>query len=179
MARAATFRIAACVLVVGACSGKDPYAPGEPVGTFHVTAKLASSTCGQTPDPWEFDVRLRHDASTLYWVQGGAPVQGAVDASSHAVLTTRDVHVVRDADAKTKTPACIVTRADTLDVVLTAGGGAPVDLSSADAFAGSLTYGFAPDGQSDCTDQVGTTFATLPCDVRYDVTAARTRTDAR
>jgi hypothetical protein len=168
-----------CVLLAGACSGKDPYAPGASVGVFHVAGRLVSSTCGATPNPWEFDVRLRHDASTLYWVQGGAPIQGHVDPQAHAVLTTRDLHTVREADAKTKTPACVVSRTDTLDVVLTAGGAAPADLATTDAFKGSLAYRFAPEGDADCGDQVGSTFASLPCDVVYEIAGNKTRPETR
>ena len=69
------------LLALPACSGKDPYNPGTPLGTFHVTANLTQSSCGPVPDPWEFDVRLSHEGTTLFWVQGGAPISGIVDRS--------------------------------------------------------------------------------------------------
>ena len=161
------------LFVVAACSGKDPYAPGDPVGVFHVSGKLVSATCGETPNPWEFDVRLRHDRSTLYWVQGGAPIQGPIDPSAKAVLTSSSQHTVRDADPKTKTPACVVARTDTLEVSLTTAGAKSSDIATTDGFTGTLVYRFEPDS-GDCAEEVGKTFKALPCEVSYEVSGAKT-----
>lgn len=169
----ATATIAA--VAAAACTGKDPYNPGTPLGTFHVTAKLATSSCGAVPDPWEFDVRLSHEGSTLYWVQGGAPISGIVDGTARAMLKASDQHELRAANAKTKAPACSVVREDQLDVAL---AGATeerlADLKDATRFAGKLVYRFTPTSGSDCTDQtteLGGDFAALPCEVSYDVAA--------
>jgi hypothetical protein len=170
--------LAALAALVPACTGKDPYNPGEPIGAFHVTAKLAQTSCGPTPDPWEFDVHLRHDATTLYWVQGGLPVSGKIDAS-HATLSASVSTTLRDANAKTKLPACVVTRADTVEVSLEQGDGPASDPSTADAFTGSIAYKFQPSADSDCSDQLtetGGDFAALPCDVSYTLVAKRTGT---
>ena len=151
-----------------ACSGKDPYKPGEPIGTFRVTSKLTKSTCGSVPDPWEFDVRLRREGTTLYWVQGGAPIQGKVDTQSRAQLASELTQVLRPANERTKTPSCAVTRTDLLDVVLAPGG----DIAKTDRFTGTLAYRFTPTSESDCSDQLLTTggdFETLPCEVTYSV----------
>lgn len=159
------------------CSGKDPYRPGESLGAFHVTGKLVASSCGPTPDPWEFDVRLRHERSTLYWVQGDAPLSAQVDAAARAVLKATTSQTVRDADARTRTAACMLTRSDEVDLVL-APLAAPVnDVAGATSFKGTLTYRFAATEGSSCEDQladVGGDFATLPCDVKYELSATRT-----
>jgi len=151
-----------------ACSGKDPYKPGEAVGTFHVTSKLTKTSCGTVPDPWEFDVRLRHEGTTLYWVQGGAPIQGPVDTQLRAQLKSETTQVLRQADPRLKTPSCAVTRLDTLDVTLTPSG----SIAGAQKFTGTLAYRFQPTSESDCGDQLLTTggdYEALPCDVAYTV----------
>ena len=55
------FTVLAGAFVATACFGKDPTNPGVEVGTFHVKASLTASTCGQPPNPWEFDVRINRD----------------------------------------------------------------------------------------------------------------------
>ena len=166
---------AVAILAVGAtcaaaCSGKDPYNPGTPLGTYHVVGKLLANECGDgtgAPATWEFDVRLARDQSTLYWVQGGLPVQGQLDAHAHATMTSSDVHKVHDADPKQGIAYCGIVRTDALDVTM------PTD----DAFHGTLAYQFTVDDGADCTDQLvdaGGTFTALPCATRYDLTGART-----
>jgi hypothetical protein len=164
----------ALLLAFGAaCSGKDPYSPGTKLGTFHVTAKLTQTTCGATPDPWEFDVRLNHDGSTLYWIQGGAPVEGRVDTAAKAQLKSETTHSVRAADPRTKMAACSIARADILDVVLSSADTKPTtDPGTTASFAGGLVYSFTPTEGSDCVDQLTSTgggFDALPCEVRYDI----------
>ncbi len=176
-------RLACGALALGAafgapgCFGTDPYAPGEGLGIFRVNGTLVTTTCGTTPNPWAFDVRLRFEKNTLYWVQGGAPIAGSVDAAAHTSLTSTNVLDIRPADARTKTAACSMSRQDVVDVVL-----APVtlpvdDLAGVTSFSGTLTYHFAPTEGSDCSDQVtdsGGDFTALPCDVRYTLAGERT-----
>ena len=162
----------ACALP--ACSGKDPYSPGTKLGTFHVTAKLTQTTCGATPDPWEFDVRLNHEGSMLYWVQTDAPpIEGQVDASARTQLAAELVLEVRPADVKAKREACTIARRDVLAVTLADANAQPTsDPALLQSFTGSLVYTFTPTSGSDCSDQVtasGGDFATLPCEVRYDL----------
>jgi len=162
------------------CSGHDPYRPGESVGAFHVTSKLVSTTCGPTPDPWEFDVKLRHDATTLFWVQGDAPISAQVDGAARAVLKTSVVSTVRAADAKTQTAACMMSRSDVVDLVLApskAPAMAAADVAAATSFKGTLAYQFTVVEGSSCEDQLtesGGDFATLPCSVSYEIEAKRT-----
>ena len=174
--------VLAIATIVGGsgCSGHDPYRPGEPVGVFHVTSTLVSTTCGPTPDPWEFDVKLRHDATTLFWVQGDAPISGQLDRTARAVMKTSVVSTVRPADAKTKTAACMMARSDLVDLVL-APATAPVmttaDVSAATSFKGTLSYEFNVVEGASCEDQLtesGGDFAKLPCSVSYGISATRT-----
>jgi hypothetical protein len=173
----------ATVASVG-CSGKDPYRPGESIGVFHVSGKLVASSCGATPDPWAFDVRLRHDATTLYWVQGDAPVSALLDATAKAVLTSSATLTARAATANAV--GCTMARTDTVELVL-APVSTPVtvtastEVTSATSFTGSLKYHFAASEGSLCDDQLadnGGQYAQLPCDVQYELAGARTG-DAR
>lgn len=153
-------------LVLLACAGKDPYNPGTALGTFHAKAALTDASCGgNPPNPWEFDLKLSQDKSNLYWVQGGLPVQGTLDAAGHFTLSQASTSQVSAAD-KTH-GACLITRTDTLAGDLADGG-------VANGFSGTLTYGFAPTDGADCVAQIGGTFNALPCAIRYDLTAVRT-----
>lgn len=162
-------------LAPAGCSGTDKYSPGTKLGTFHVHAALASTSCGAARDPWEFDVRLSHDGSLLYWVQGGAPVQGRVDREGRATLEAEVVEELRAADPKRRTTSCTVARKDRLTIALRdADGAEAADPATATAFAGALVYTFAATDGSDCADQVaagGGDFDALPCELHYDVTA--------
>lgn len=160
------------------CGGKDPYNPGTKLGTFHVSAKLTSSTCGKPPNPWEFDVRLNHDGSMLYWIQGGAPIQGSISAAAKSELEAKTVYDLRAADEKKKLAVCSVSRSDRLSVTLNGADAKPVlDPSQTAGFSGGLSYSFSPTDGSDCTDQlsdVGGGFDALPCQVDYDLTGTLT-----
>ncbi len=177
MARLLRGKATAAFLVLGAlavgCTGKDPFNPGDSIGTFHVTGALVSSTCGTTPNPWQFDVKLRHDAvSKLYWVQGGAPISGGIDPYARSIMKASETREARAADPKTKRAACTLVREDNLDVVL-----APVttplqDGSGASSFKGTMKYRFSPVPGSECDDQLletGGDYAALPCEVTYDI----------
>jgi hypothetical protein len=176
--RSAHVIVVATLLVTAvACSGKDPYDPGMHVGTFHVEAALASTTCGATPNPWQFEVRLNADGSTLYWIQGGAPVSARMDGAAGAQLTSGVVQEVRGADPKARRAACSIARTDLVALSLATADAEPaIDPLLAASFAGTLVYTFAPTQGSDCADQVasaGGGFDALPCEVRYDLSGTR------
>ncbi|MDB4942774.1 MAG: hypothetical protein JWP97_2308 [Labilithrix sp.] len=163
-------------LGLASCTGTDPYRPGQSIGVFHVTAALKSSSCGATPNPWEFDVRLRHELSRLYWVQGDRPISATVDAASHATLKATSTQTVREAAGKTA--ACAMQRDDVVDVTLSGVTTNPtVDLAPADAFLGTMSYHFTAVEGSSCDDQLsaaGGDFDALPCDIAYELKAKRT-----
>ena len=159
------------------CSGKDPYRPGDALGTFHVTAQLVSTTCGSRPDPWQFDVRLRHERNTLYWVQGDAPVSGQVDGAARTVLRWAATQTLRPADPRSHRAACTMERSDVASLVLSPVVVPATDLGPTTAFKGTLAYHFDATAGSDCEDQLATSggdFTVLPCDLRYDVDGVRT-----
>ncbi len=163
--------------VVAACSGKDPYSPGTQLGTFHVTAKLTHTSCGETPDPWRFDIRLNHEGSTLYWVQTDAPpIEGRVDSTARTQLQAEVVKEVRAADPRTKRDGCTIARSDVLALTLVGPDAQPTsDPSLTTSFSGTLVYTFAPVAGSDCADQLMSTdgdFDALPCEIHYDLTGA-------
>ncbi len=163
------------------CGGKDPYRPGESLGAFHVVGKLVATSCGATPARWEFDVRLRHDRTTLYWVQGDAPISARVDASASVTLTASATQTMRTADARSKRSACTMARNDVVAIALAPLDMPVTDLAGTTTFAGTLAYHFAPTEPSACEGQladVGGDFAALPCDVKYEVAGIRTG-DAR
>lgn len=167
---------AAALSIAAACSGKDPYSPGTKLGTFHVTAALTHTSCGATPNPWEFDVKLNHDGSTLYWIQGGAPIEGRIDPSARAQLEAEIVEEVRAADPRGMRGACALARTDALALTLLGSDAAPTtDPALATGFNGQLVFTFAPTPESDCADQIATAgggFEALPCEVHYDVSGA-------
>jgi hypothetical protein len=171
-------RGALSLLFVTACSGKDPYSPGTKLGTFHVSAKLTHTTCGPVPDPWEFDVRLNHDGSTLYWVQGGAPVEGRVDSSARSQLIAQMVQDVRPSDGTVHLAPCSIARTDEVVLTLASADGNPAtDPALTETFSGGLIYTFTPTEGSDCSDQltaVGGDFDALPCEVGYDLSGQLT-----
>lgn len=158
---------------LAACAGKDPYNPGAPLGSYAVNGKLVANGCGAgdgASDPWAFSVKLSKDGSTLYWIQGGLPVSGHIDASSHATMSSTSSQTIHGADPRSGAGACTIERHDALDLTLA---------SDAASFAGTITYTFAPSDGSDCTDQLaaaGGSFAILPCSVGYTLQANRTAT---
>lgn len=167
-----------CLAVfLACCTGKDPYNPGTPIGTFHVAATRTGNTCGNDnapADPWRFDVRLARDAHLLYWLQGGPAVSGTLDAHAHASMHTADTRTLHAEDTKKAISFCAMTREDTLEATLdptsVAGTlpGAPG--SDVSGFTGTLVYKFSATSDSDCSDQVMSgAFAELPCELHFSL----------
>ena len=137
-----------------------------------MTGKLASNACvapGGAPDPWEFDVKLSRDGSTLYWIQGGLPVQGTLDASHHTTMSSTASNQVTAPDPKNNVSGCSMQRDDALDVTLTA--------DPPTGFAGTLGYTFSATDGSDCSGQLavaGGGWTNLPCQLSYTLAAVKT-----
>jgi hypothetical protein len=174
MGRALEVAALASVALAAACIGKDPYAPGTGLGTFHVTGKLVATSCGDAPDPWEFDVKLATDPGTLYWIQGDVPVTGKLDTTSHDASLSHSSTTTAATD-KAGNAACVLERDDALNAKLTPDATMANEYS---AFTGSLAYTFkAGDGSLDCSSQLtanGGPYKVLPCSVAYTLTATRT-----
>src|SRR5258708_30660338 len=84
------------VLVCGCSSimgNKDPHQPGDPIGVYAITADVdvAGANCpevvAQAPKPWTFQVTLRRDAKTGWWLSGADPLQGTVDDNAAISFT--------------------------------------------------------------------------------------------
>jgi hypothetical protein len=172
----ATPMLSAVVLACLCACGIDPYEPGTVLGTYHVTAHVQSNSCKEAdaPDPWEFDVKLSKDATSLYWIQGSVPVSGALDSHLHATMSNTSKQNV---DATSKGPGpCTLERDDALATTLTPdpSGGA----NQYSAFTGTLSYAYKPTADAvDCSDQLqsnGGPYAALPCSVGYTLSATRT-----
>lgn len=171
-----SFLVAFALSAALGCTGTDRLAPGEPIGTFHVTSTLTSTTCGPVPNPWEFDIRLRFADTTLYWVQGGAPVSGTVSAS-RVELRAKDVVTVRPPDQRSRSNGCAIQREDVVSMTLARADQTPAsNLAETEAFTGTLRYTFQPTETSDCMDQLshaGGDFENLPCDVIYEIAGSK------
>jgi hypothetical protein len=161
---------------------KDLDAPGDAVGVFHVSAALdPASNCTElvaaAANPWTWDLTLRRDGSTAYWISGGSPLSGTIDSSGNLSFSFSQSVMVHDADAGAQVGVCYVTRADTFTAKLSAseGDAGPQSLS------GTLTYQYSVPAGSDCSDIVGaktadhpnTVYTNMPCFMRYTVTASR------
>ena len=153
--------------------GHDGRVPGEPLGTFHVTAALEASSCGpgalgSTPS-WEFDVKLSRDGSRLFWLNGAAPVAGHVDPDgrSFGFETTVTIEVE---PARADRPGCLVERVDRAAGTLEATG------SEVTGFEGTLEYAYSVASDADCSSLVGVKggFAGLPCSLGYAMAATQT-----
>jgi hypothetical protein len=62
---------------LGACSMPEP--PGELVGAYHVDGALTENQCGDEAlpanDPLSFEVQIRRDQRSGYWLQGMPPAR--------------------------------------------------------------------------------------------------------
>jgi hypothetical protein len=159
---------------LSACTGKDPFYPGTPLGTFHVVGTLRENSCGAgqaVPDPWEFDIRLARDHQLLYWIQGGPPVAGTLDAEGHASMHAVSINTVHDANPDAGVGACALERDDALDTTL---GPDPTT-----TFTGTLVYTFKVADGSDCADELTSgSFKALPCSASYNLVGTRTSAPA-
>lgn len=172
-------------LTVG-CSdffGNKERAAGEPVGVYKLEANAdMMSTCleiiNATPRPWSFEVTLRRDGTTGYWMNGPEPIEGTIDAKG-ALSFKRTLRVpVRPVDKARELGACTILRTDDFAGAL---AGSPTTESGRASFTGTLRYSYQIEPGSDCRDLVGNPgperktplFSTLPCDARFAVNAAR------
>lgn len=163
---------AGCVEAFG---DKNPYEPGDPLGTFHVKASQTENNCGDgalgAPPQWEFDVKLAWEDDSLFWNSGGQVIVGTLsaDRSSFEIATdvVQDMRTAEDAGK----PACSIARHDVAKGTLTVEG------EGVSAASGTLSYAFAPTSGSSCADLVDSEaplFVALPCSISYSFDAPRT-----
>jgi hypothetical protein len=174
-------------LAVCGCSGvlgnKDPHDPGAPVGIYHLTATVdTTSTCAEAvaaaPKPWLFDVTLRRDKQVGYWIVNGQPLQGTIDDKGAVTFTASFPSKIHDVDKRRELGACTIIRTDSFTGAL---AGPPATAAGIASFTGTLRYSYVVEAGSDCRDVVGPVaegrpspiFATLPCEVHFAVTATK------
>lgn len=168
-------------LLLGGCmqgNGNDPHAPGDRLGTFHVTALLESSTCGPgalgSTDRWEFDVELSRRDDTLYWLNGDEAIPGTIasDGTSFAFDSETAVAVQPSSSGRA---GCTILRTDQ------ASGELFSATSDVPSFKGSLSFGYRAGEHSECDALIGVEggFAVLPCQMGYNFEAVRTKLPPR
>ena len=156
--------------------GKRPELGGE-LGTFHVEATATENECGEgslgMESAWAFDVELARQEQELHWDNGYDVVIGALeeDEQTFAFDSAFDMDMRTEEDPSWL-PPCKIRRIDT------ATGKLSSSTEDVESFAGEMTYRFEPTAGSDCSDLAsaeGPLFLKLPCSVRYEVAAERTR----
>ncbi len=161
------------LLTLGACDfgEEDARLPGEPLGTFQVTARITDSSCGPgalgSQDLWEFQVELAADGAEIYWLNGDDTVTGRL-AGDQISFSFDSAGTVQLIEPRPGMPGCAVTRTDRASGVLDAA-------EDVRGFSGSLSYGFVPGAGSDCSEAIGVEggFYSLPCEIRYTMRAER------
>ena len=121
--------------------------PGTLLGTYTVVGQSQTNSCGlAAPNPWQFDVQLSEDGSTLYWsFMDGSPFLSGAVAESQATLSTSQTANVDGSEAGLG--PCDMQRNDTYQLSLSSGSPPP-------SFSGTITYAFSvPSGYS-CGDQL-------------------------
>lgn len=156
--------------------GDETAQPGEPLGTFHVSATAKSNACGEgalgATDAWEFDVKLSRGTGSLLWDNGSEVVSGELDADDVTFRFDSGILVDMRTEGEAGKPPCSVARHDAAEGVLDSAG-------EATAFSGSLRYDFAPTEGSQCDDLIGVVVLTLPCSMSYGLEATRTEAPAQ
>ncbi len=177
----ATVAFSGCADVFGQ---KDPHAPGDPVGVYHLTADVdPASTCAEAaaaaPRPWVFDVTLRRDGQRGYWIASDTPVEGKIDDKGAIAFHSVSRVTVHGPDKAKELGTCVIVRTDDFSGALS---GAPDSAAGVKSFSGTLKYAYTVEAGSDCRDVVGPPeadrtspmFSLIPCEVRFAVTATRT-----
>jgi len=167
--------VALSLLAVGCVDfgDKDARVPGEELGAYQVTAHLQESTCGPdalgSADCWDFSVRLSREGPGLFWLNGYEVISGEV--ADDGVSFRFDTMVAVEIDPAQGThPGCTVHRTDSANGKLSS---ATMDVES---FTGQLSYAYAAEQESDCTELVGVPggFSALPCEMSYAIEGLRT-----
>jgi hypothetical protein len=150
----------------------DTSLPGTLLGTYRVTASLQSNACGTSlapPNPWDFDVQLSEQGSTLYWswMDGTAPLSNTLTQLSTSLNTSQTANV--DGTADGGLGPCTMQRADSVNLTLATG-------SPPGSFQATIQYAFSVASGANCGDQLsasGGSYDVLPCSMSYTGTGAR------
>ena len=143
------------------------------LGTYDVTGRLASSTCGEgalgANDTWKFQVKLTRFENDIYWLNGQETLVGdiASDGRSFSIQSGVQVNV---SPAGRGSPGCVINRHDDAD------GKLSDSEDDVESFEGTLGFTYEASKGSDCSEWIGTEGAVsvLPCSISYDLDAKRT-----
>jgi hypothetical protein len=164
-----------CFVLLGGLTSAACAPPGEgrelgdDLGTFRVAASEADNSCGPgvlgaTPT-FDFDVELASDALEIFW---NGQTAGSLDQRLR--FDVRASVVVEGEDLGTQ-PTCRLERRDHV------WGTLRDSETGIDGFTGTMTYDFRPALEAVCDDfdQEQAGVPVLPCQMRYELTAERTR----
>jgi hypothetical protein len=165
-----------CLALLGCLDfGKvdDAKAPGDLLGMYQVTGKLANSTCGEgalgAGQIWNFQVKLTRFANNIYWLNGQETLSGDIANDGRTFSIESAVKVTVSEPGRGR-PGCVVMRHDDAQGKLSDSG------SDVESFAGSLDFSYEAVSGGDCSAWVGSEGAVdaLPCSLRYDLDGKRT-----
>lgn len=182
-------RTFALLLVTLSCGCADYFGqtkenqPGDAIGKYQIVAEAdVTSSCTEiinsAPRPWRFDVTLRRESNNGFWVSGGEPISGTIDAAGKLSFKQTIPVQVHGVDKVNGIGECTILRTDDFTGTM---AGAPTSPDGRQTFTGTLRYSYQVNPGSDCRDVVGVQtegrmnplFAVLPCDARFAVTATR------
>ncbi len=153
--------------------GQDAHEPGDRLGTYHVTGALVADSCkapllGVTSD-WQFDVKLSREGDTLYWLNGQEAIPGSIAADGRTFDFQSGVQVTLEA-AHGAALGCVIDRSDL------ANGRLSSSTEDVGKFSVDMSFEYAEGSNAACAGFVGVEggFESLPCQVRYALTAKRT-----
>ena len=162
-----------CAILAGGCAEPngdhgDAKTPGELLGTYALSGRIARDTCGAellgAPDPWSFQVKLSRFQRDLYWLNGREAIVGdiAADGSAFQFSTRVDVNITPAGAGKV---GCVVSRFDTADGVLALHG------DEVTAVKTKLTFEYKPKANSECLEIIGVPggLQQLPCTLSYNL----------
>jgi len=153
----------------------DAKAPGDMLGMYDVSGKLASSTCGEgalgAGKTWNFQVKLTRFENDIYWLNGQETLVGDIanDGRSFSIQSGVQVPVSQPGRGQA---GCLVNRRDDAEGKLSDSG------TEVESFEGSLEFSYEAAKGSDCLDWIGTEGAVdvLPCSLSYDLDGRRSGT---
>ncbi|MBI2896860.1 MAG: hypothetical protein HYY06_25100 [Deltaproteobacteria bacterium] len=157
-------RLSLAVLAPGALVlvGCPSEYPGEPVGTYSVTASLDESTCGpgvEGPEARDFEVELRRDGEVGYWIRpDGVLWMGTID--DQGTYRFRIEQTIQVRAGNEQVAPCVMEQVD------------EISGAAAGSFSGTEALAIAASAGADCADQMGITsgkFLDLPCQMRWDL----------
>jgi hypothetical protein len=163
--------IVAGTLLLPACSALpgEGRELGDDLGTFRVAANEQENSCGAgvlgAPPTFDFDVELASDALEIFW---NGQTAGSLD---HGMRFDLRASVMVEGEDLGTQPTCRIERRDHV------WGTLRDSEEGIDGFSGTMTYDFRAAAEAICDefDQEQAGVPVLPCQMRYELAAERTR----